>query len=80
MALGPYSSGASFLGYGAGFVGARIVARSADSARVILIAVAVGRFAFVAMPTALLLAPTGSVPLLVAILLLWCFAEGVAAP
>jgi MFS family permease len=79
-ALGAYSSGASLLGLGAGFLGPRLAARVGNVSRATLLILTVARFIFISLAMILAVTGDGAVGLLIVVALCWITCEGLALP
>ena len=77
--LAAYASGASLFGLGAGAFGPWAASRAGSARPVIAAALGAGRAAFAAVPL-LMVIDHGSIPLLIAVLLIWSAGEGIAQP
>ncbi|MGH2532266.1 MAG: hypothetical protein ACRDJW_08140 [Thermomicrobiales bacterium] len=80
FALGAYSSGASLLGFGAGFLGPRLAARVGNVNRAMLLVLTVARCVLLALAMVLAATGDGAVGLLVVVAPAWIACEGLALP
>ena len=80
LALGIFNSGANLFGLGTAFLGPRLAARVGSVPRVIIAVLFAARLVFLGIALVLVLTETGSVSLLIALVLLWSMGEGIALP
>jgi MFS family permease len=80
IALGIYNSGANLFGFGSGWFGPRIAAKSNSVRRTVLACVLLGRLVFLLLAIYLIVFRSGGVPLIIALLLCWGIGEGLVLP
>ena len=80
LALGIYNSGANLFGFGAGWFGPRLAARTNSVRKTTLVCLIFGRLTFLALALYLILTKQSSVPVLIALIMLWGVGEGLVLP
>ncbi len=80
LALGLYNSGANLFGFGAGWFGPRIAARSKSVRKTSLICLLVGRLVFLGLALYLVISDNATVPVIIAFILTWGVGEGLVLP
>lgn len=80
LALGVYNSGANLFGFGAGWLGPRLAARTQSVRKTVLACLLLGRLTFLALALYLLLTDGSGAPVIIALVLAWGIGEGLVLP
>ncbi|MCC6791915.1 MAG: hypothetical protein IT336_09525 [Thermomicrobiales bacterium] len=80
LALGIFNSGANLFGFGAGWLGPRLAARSGSVRRTALACLICGRSVFLFMAIYVLLVKDATASTIIPLLLAWGFGEGLVLP
>jgi MFS family permease len=80
LALGLYNSGANLFGFGAGWLGPRLAARTGSVRRTAIACLICGRSVFLVMALYILLMKEASAGTIIPLVLAWGFCEGLVLP
>ena len=80
LALGIFNSGANLFGFGSGWFGPRIAARTKSVRKTTLICLLLGRLVFLSLALYLIFSDNVTVPAIIAFVLAWGVGEGLVLP